>query len=422
MKKRYKRMKLMILCGIVSLSLITGCGKEKSNNVREESLHLSLKSVQNEANEFDYNGTILDLSKVDIRIPEVTEVYDISFDFMNRDTDEVEDLFLNDASVLIGVDKNKINLDHAVYVVNEWVEVNDEYENPMKEHRYSFSDVPDEIKSNMDSYISYNDGRYSMLLYQSSFMCEYSDNQIPKEITNDNNDYTDITWGYRALDLGTPYKTYYPLIDDISDVSYKMWDGIEYPLDEAISFAENYAKNQFKIGGSDVLDYYVYMVDVRKIEEDRYYYQMNICAAYKGVTLEYDNYYERDDNDYSYYQDSHHLCVFEKDNCSYMWSSCNSFDNARITNKYTEIIPLSAACKAIEKVFTQNKKLKVNSVELQYATKIRYITQEDDLQCGVGVDAHPVYHFVVKNPKILSYTTIMFDVDAIDGSVVVMYK
>lgn len=422
MRNGNERKKTLILIYILMLLFISGCSKKNVDKKNSEPSQKSLEEIQKEAKDFDYAGTTLDMSKADIRIPEVSEIYDISFDFFDRNSGEVEALFLDDLAVLTGCDKESIDKTHAGYSVNEWIEVENEYDDPMGEHKYNFEDAPDNVKSDIDSYISYNDGRYSMLLYQSSYMCEYSDNKIPKEIAHDENDYTDITWGYRALDLGTPYKTFYPLKDDITDAIFKMWDGSEYPLSEAISFAESYAKSHYKIGGSDILDYRVYMVDVRKIADDRYYYQMYICTSFRGVTMEYDNYYERDDNDNSYYEDSYHLSIFEKDNCSYMWSSCNSFDDAEITETYTEIISLETACDAIEKTFSQKKKLKVSSVELQYATHIRTIVKGEDSQYGVGVDAHPVYHFVVKNPKILSYTTIMFDVDAIDGSVVVMYK
>lgn len=396
-----KKSKLFKLFVVVILLFATGCN---GNNTKKE-LAVSLDDIRKEAENFSYDGTSIDVSSADIIIPESQTIYDLTFDLRVDSAEDIEEKFFEDLELYMNV--SEINTDNVLYCFRE------ETENVC----VPFDEVTNEQKNNTNSCLIYCDGTYSKVLYNTSYMCEMGCNTIPTELTQDTTDYSENIWGYRGLDIGVYEKTYYIPDDDVSGVSYKLYDG-EVNLQDAINYVEEHIKSDYNFAGSEYLDYKVFRVDVRRLDETTYYYQFKIKACYDGISFNKDAALSMTEEGYPI-AESHIVSMYENESLGYIWASCHSYDYLELGKEYTEYITIEEACRVVDEKLTNETAFEVDTIELLYLTEFCF---ESEADIGAKVDSvicYPVYHFSVKNPSLSGYTAIYFDVRVDTGEVLI---
>lgn len=407
------------ICILAALMLLTGCAKKQQENT-ELVCDRTLAEIKEEAEDFRYVSDSIDCSDTRVIIPDTEQINDLSIDLRSRSQDVVEQEFFDNVKRLTG--DNQVDLSKAYYLVLEVSEKDENGEFEVSNIKVGMNAATDEQRADANSCLIYNDGRYSQVLWQSSFMCELSDNALAKMLTGDENDYSDYNGGYRILDMGKYEKTYRIPEDDISDVSYRLYDG-DVSLEDAIRYVEEHIKTDYYFVGSELLDYVVYKVDVRELNNGVYYYQFYLKARYDGISFNKDETIgleESSDEHNQTFAVEHLASMVESDALAYIWSCCHSYESIDLGTEHESYISLEDACRAIEQVVTDSKCFEIDSIELLYWTSFYYEESFYETRKGPSfVNCRPVYHFVVGNPGISGYNSLYFDVDIETGEVIV---
>lgn len=403
---------------LTALVLLTGCSKKQQDNT-ELVCNRTLAEIRQEAEDFHYVSDSIDCSEARVIIPDTEHIYDLSIDLRSRSSDVVKQEFLDNVRRLTG--DNQVDMSKACYMVLEVSEADENGDREVSNIKVGMDAATDAQKADSNTCLVYNDGRYSQVLWQSSFMCELSDNALPTMLTGDETDYSD-DWGYRALDLGKFVHTYYIPQDDISDVSYHLYDDY-VRLTDAVQYVQEHIKTDYYFVGSELLDYTVYRVDVRELSDGVYYYQFYLKAGYDGISFNKDNSMGLEDNSDEHnniFAESHLASMVESDTLAFIWSSCHSYEHIDLGKEHQSYISLADACRAIEQVVTDGRCFKIDSVELLYWTSFYYEVDFYTYTEGPAeVNCRPVYHFVIENPEISGYQSLYFDVDVETGEVIV---
>lgn len=421
-QKKMKNKKICKIGLVVIFSLVfTGCsGKIDSQNSANEEMGSSqnqfkmetLSELRDDAKNFSSAYDNLDFSDTVIRIPDVEEITDLEFPISIYSQQELIQKFEENIRNYANLETD---MDLTPYMnMMYWdKEENDRLVVP-------FNDATDEQMEQIQ-YLSYNDGSNSELLVFSNYMLEMGNYGIPTELTGDGGNYSDDAYGYRGYNLGTLVETYEFMDNDIPDVSFTLADG-EVSLKDAVSFVEKHVKEDYYFVGSELLDYRVFEVEVRQLNDATYYYQFRLSPLYHGVVLNKDSGIEENIDEQTdplapeIFGDSHKISMFRSDQLGFIWSSCHSYENVEAQESHTEFISLDDACSILSGHISDKKEFTIESVELLYQTELQYESEEKRAQGYIqSVYCHPVYHFTVSNPKISGYTSIYFNVDALTG-------
>ena len=396
--------KLRLLFVFIMLLFVTGCS-DKDNTENTEDGKVSLEEIRKEAETFSYKGTGIDVSNADIIIPDSQTIYDLTFDLKNDSAENVEERFFEDMERYMNVSEiDKENVLYSIKLGGQNVCI-------------PYDEVTDEEKNITNSTLIYCDGTYSKLLYKTSNMCEMGCNTIPTELTQDTTDYSDYIWGYRGLNLGVYTKTYYIPDDDISGVSYKLYNG-EVKLQDAIDYVEEHIKTDYNFAGVPYLDYKVCKVDVRRLDDTTYYYEFKVKTCYEGMAFIKDSELIMSDDNYPLVA-SYYVSMYEGDSLDFIRASCYSYDNMELGKEYTEYISLEEACRLIDKELTNKSEFEIDSIELSYLTEYCFDPEDETGSKVDYVTCYPVYHFSVKNPGKSGYTVAYFDVKVDTGEILI---
>lgn len=399
---RKKLSVVLLLC-----FLLCGCTRESGNESQIAVPDSFLLQVQKEAGECENKYESLDLENAEIIIPEADAVYKAYFDIGDYNQEEVEKNYLDNLKRISGAEE--IDTSRIVYHMWRSEEEGAEYVN--------YNQASGTEHKSRESALLYNYNGFSETLYKSSYMCEMADYRRIVEITGE--EYEEDLWGYRALDMGTLEKKYDILHDDISEVTYNLCDG-PMKLEDAIIYMEQHIKNDYHFVGSALLNYKVYQVEVRKLKDGIYYYQFHIQPEYKGILLNKDyapeviSGNEDSDEESERFGVEYVASMVENNKLNYIWSRAHSYENVEEIECYDKVLSLSSACNAASEQLSAGIKLKVERIELVYDTVFK--KKGGLIQ---GIEIKPVYHFVIRNPEVLGYTSIYIDVDAITGEVLI---
>lgn len=381
----------------------------------------SLDSVQKQTESLNLRYNNLDLSNAKITIPDVDEVYDITFPLSTDSFDQQLKKFSDNIRKYKGLGKD---MDPSQFItVLYWdTKINDTLAVPLNK--------ADDQQKETAQYLSYNDGKYSEFFVLSNFMLEMGDYSVPAKLTDDKQDYSQSTNGKYGYNLGSLYKRYDLAKDDISGISYHLSDG-DVLISDAISYVEKHMKEDYYFVGSKHLDYHVFGVTVRKLKENTYYYEFDVSTSYKGLSLNKDDCFYIPSEQESKQDDSlklepfgsnHLVSMFQKDRLGFIWSCCESFETVKVNHTYEKLLPLEDACQMLSGSLSENEAYEISSVELIYQTKYEY---EDKKNSSLGdiqaVHANPAYHFTVAKTGLAEYQSrLYFDVDAISGEITKM--
>ena len=81
-----------------------------------------------------------------------------------------------------------------------------------------------------------------------------------------------LTAHNRDANYRNSVKAYYPMLDELADDSYKMTDGKDWSVKDAVKFAEDFANKAFSLNDPVKYNHKVYRVDVLEWDKDAYSY------------------------------------------------------------------------------------------------------------------------------------------------------
>ena len=185
------------------------------------------------------------------------------------------------------------------------------------------------------------------------------------------NDYGD---DYDAPWIGGIKTHYYPQYEDISKVSYKMYDGTEWALTEAISFTENFWNEDLSKNDPQKFTYKVWRVDVIDLpSNDNYGYLFMMSysdeAGNKYDCDTYDRFELQDDRIYGgerfFLGQTQWQMSLKKDEIT-RFDKDFSFKITEETDANSELLTLGSAMSFLEKNLAKNINLNFDTAELCY--------------------------------------------------------
>lgn len=409
-----KRISFTLLLIIVLLSSVA-CKKEENGRNYPEKVSVSELSQNTSVNGLSFEK--IDISNATIIIPEFQgdTIKVPRFPIMERDFDVLEEKLIETVKDFFGLEE--VIRDDFVY---DFVRsVTEEASDVNWEIVYTPMDSATLEEKKISRYLLYNDkAGNSAVLYLSTYMVELSRGGVIKEIIPDiaYGGAENWVYGVRPMDEGTLIKTYQLPSDDITGVSYELYDG-ELALSDAIDLAETGIKKNYSFVGSPHLDYQVYEAQVRKLEHC-YYYAFKIKAVYENVAFGNESGLfvegEETTKQGSCLYTQHIVSIFRKEAVDFIWSSCHSYETVEVLEEITEIISLGKACEYLDKFISDDVFFEINEVEFLYEPRLVGDFQTaiyDELVC------YPVYQFICNDPKISGYKIIYFVVDAVEGTI-----
>lgn len=391
---------------------------DKQTSSQTNTKMIPLSELQKQAKNLNRSYHNLDMSNAKITIPDVDEVYDVTFPLSTDSFEQKVEKFCDNLRNYKRIGKN---FDPNPYItVIYWdTKENDALSVPLNKAK--------EQQKETAQYLSYNDGKYSEFFVLSNFMLEMGDYSVPVNLTDDKKDYTQSATGKYGCNLGSLYKRYDLAKDDISGISYHLSDG-DVAISDAIAYVEKHMKEDYHYVGSKHLDYHVFGVTVRKLKENTYYYEFDVSTSYKGLSLNKDDCFYIPSEQVPKQDDSlklepfganHLVSMFQKDRLGFIWSCCESFETVTIHHTYQKLLSLEDACQMLSDSLSENEAYEISSVELIYQTKREYENKKGTSLSKIqSVHANPAYHFTVAKTGLAEYRSrLYFDVDAISGEI-----
>ncbi len=383
---------------------------------------LPLSEIRKQAQNFQSPYKNLDLSNAVITIPDVSEVYDLTFPTSTDSFERQVEKFSENIRTYAGLDE-KTDLSQHMTVMYWDTPKNDRLTVPLNK-------ATDQQKKEAQ-YLGYNDGTCCELVVFSNFMLEMGDYSVPVKLTGDDTDYSKDAYGYRGYDLGTIVERYQLPQDDLSGIRYHLSDA-DVPVNDAVAYVEKHLKEDYYFAGSKLLDYHVFGVTVRKLAENTYYYEFDVGTSYKGIFLNRDDCtvtspkteaQSKDPLQPEPFGTNHLVSMFQKDRLGFIWSCCQNFESVTVNHTYETLLSLDEACRLLSDYISESKTFSVDAVELIYQTAFTYENEEKAYWGYVqSVHANPAYHFTVENTGLSEYNHLYFDVDAVNGDVTAMSR
>ncbi|MEE3393454.1 MAG: hypothetical protein VZR23_07210 [Lachnospiraceae bacterium] len=401
-------MMIVIFC----IGIITGCGKEENETTTTS--EVTIPELKEEAKNIK-NFKNIDFTNTVFKLPDTNSISELTFDLEKegKSPEETFDYLYNKFTNAIYIYTGKKPEDKNIY-----------FKLPRDDDVINIKNVTNEDlkKSEPQSYfLSYNDGKNSLLLYGSSYMCEMADEMVSSKYKST------VDWvGFRPEDT-TLAKSYDLEKDDISNEVYKV-NGEDVSIQEAVSFVENELKKTLPFLSSEFLTYKVFRVEVYRLADDDYYYKMSVRALYDGISFQYENNavcFPADKKaDYNDFSENTTVTLMEKDKINYFWSCSHTYDNIKVGKTYDKFISLRKACSLLSDKISKYQEMNCESVELMYRTAFRFkevpdVIDDEKVQSKVttSIWCYPVYCFKFTKTHLPEYPVLYFLVDAINGEV-----
>lgn len=410
MKYKHNKMNLFILMILCAVLVFCGCQKKEKAEI-SVTPRCTLANLRDEAAELEQTYSNMDFSDADIIIPQGDDIEELIFPVggniaeSKEEYEKIKKNFYENITLLTG--KDNINEKYIYYKLpldKKPININDVRDKDRKRSGYSEEDNPKQ-----GFYLSYNDSTCSMLLYGSSFMLEIAGNRAAKYSEREPD------WlGYRPPE-GSVEKSFDIPRDSIENVSYFV-DGKQLALSDAVQFVEENMGKGYHYVRSPFLEYRVCHVDVIRLEENSYYYQMDVRALYQGISFSYAtgaNITPVDNQkvDYENVSTTHIAAVMSENSIDYIWSSVHSYEEKIEGEIYDKFISIKDAMDMLSSKVSASTKLKCDVVELMYRTEFH-----KDENGGIEeVRCHPVYQFKFSNTGLPEYPVLFFNVDAVTG-------
>lgn len=389
---------LLVSCNAVPDDLIHTQGHLSARNYEIEQKPIStvFENVQSDALN-NSNRSNLDLSKVELVLPRITEVAkftaSVSSTFELGEKDE--ETFLEITRYSLKID----NIDYQnVYFIGD---ERDEGSTSNIFTPYSKAKAHPEWKQYVMEYLTDTQGmEYSYSFVQTNCggimnLCDYhgySSSYLP--------------------DLNVVEKIDLSAGKDISEISYNLGSG-KVELQDAILFAEDYLNGMPYVMNNDIKQH-IYEVWVCKVSDDIFAYRFFSYAEYNGMPLDYG-------------QMAYHAVNDDKEpstNFSFMYMfEENSIDIVRAMRPYEEILNVSP----IDSIITLETALNIASAELTDGTVFAidkicliwtpYLNETESDALHNNYECIPTWKIVCSKTGIGQYSNLVILVNALTGDV-----
>ena len=414
-KNKKNRITFLLLMVAVFCLAFCSCQNKKQNDGTDErnpeTAQFTLDEIREEAKNIKPDYPNMDFSNAEIIIPDVDEIEDLTFPIevnivkSEEIFERVKSNFYDNVKLLTGkdeVDEKYVNC----RIWNEdpdkfFIPINDVTDEDLERITYHIDKNGNREDIYMGYGLNYNDLKNSMTLYGSSLMCEVSGERISQFYDKSNETSIVNLFAYRPQ--GTTVKTFIIPSDSVEGVSYTV-DGKPLALKDAIAYAEANIKKYYEnyhYVCSPFLDYKVIEVEVRKLEENSYYYCMYLKAVYNGVTLSYNKWLG------GYY---HEIAVMSENSFDYVWSCAYNGEKKLDGEIHDKFISLKGAMDIVSRELSQYAGLSCVSVELMYCNPGYNV---DEMGANTEIWLKPVYQFQFVGYADNTYPLI--EIDAVTG-------
>ena len=233
-------------------------------------------------------------------------------------------------------------------------------------------------------------------------------------------------------------KAYYPCYEEALTDSYKMTDGNDWAVSDAVAFAENKANELFAFTDPVKYTYKVYRVDVAQCKQDTFKYlfwfrisdeQGNICECDSYSTLNVNSKQVCDGKRFSVAPWCAMECI-AKDEIFYIKKDF-SFKQTEKVSDNDKLLTLGAAAKKLEKELAEHINLACDTAELCYVmtcdqypkNKYDFLVLYDRDMClkTCELTVRPYWCFKIGNNNNVCWNSgANYYVDAVTGEVIII--
>ncbi len=386
MKKMGKYITILLL---VCSYLMVGCGNnsEKTKLVSLDKVREEIPSVLEDIKNGEYSN--LAIEDINVSITDSNEIYKLKIGYKDNYFDDREK-FVKEIPNIIKYLFQDDNLDVDTNKIRE--------SNMNKSYESLLLDAGEEVP-NEPLVIEYLDEeRYCF--FTGSFSQFWVDKgNLKKLYGNGNEDFlsfvSDNFEEIRNFSINNNI--------DFKNEKYKLIDG-EYSIQEAVDYVENYYNNEFKYSFNKDLSLEVYEIDVLKLDDNTYAYNMLYREKYNGIPFDALRNGAVSSDAGTRRFDMGNCIVSNKDSIEFR---TGAYSNVIVTEEgdgINKIIPLDGIIKKVSNTLTNETLFTIESINLIYSLEGR-----DTLE------ATPVWKITASNSK--DNTTLFIYCDILTGEV-----
>lgn len=160
--------------------------------------------------------------------------------------------------------------------------------------------------------------------------------------------------------------------DRDSTEKFRLLDGKEISIADAVTFFENYLKNA-PCPKSPVYDMKVMSVIVQQYDKDKYFYSFTTTPTYGGIPFDWDRFYLSSDSMYETTLCDGSMVTTDDIDSFYGYRRTGSITDEKVTDK---LLPFDKAISKIEQSLTEQVSFEVLSADLVY-TPLKYYGSYD---------------------------------------------
>lgn len=160
--------------------------------------------------------------------------------------------------------------------------------------------------------------------------------------------------------------------DRDSTEKFRLLDGKEISVADAVTFFENYVNNA-PCPKSPVYDMKVMSVIVQQYDKDKYFYSFTTTPTYGGIPFDWDRFYLSSDSMYETTLCNGSMVTTDDIDSFYGYRRTGSITDEKVTDK---LLPFDKAISKIEQSLTEQVSFEVLSADLVY-TPLKYYGSYD---------------------------------------------
>lgn len=180
--------------------------------------------------------------------------------------------------------------------------------------------------------------------------------------------------------------------DRDSTEKFRLLDGKEISVADAVTFFENYLKNA-PCPKSPVYDMRVMSVIVQQYDQDKYFYSFTTTPTYGGIPFDWDRFYLSSDSMYETTLCNGSMVTTDDIDSFYGYRRTGSITDEKVTDK---LLPFDKAISKIEQSLTEQVSFEVLSADLVY-TPLKYYGSYDIPLEEQKSKTTPAWKVVIRN-------------------------
>lgn len=386
MRKMGKYITILLL---VCSYLIVGCGNnsEKTKLVSLDKVREGIPSVLEDIKNGEYSN--LAIEDINVSITNSDEIYSIKRGYKDNYFDDREK-FVKEVPNIIKYLFQDDNLDIDITKIRD-SNTNRNYESILED--------PGEENPMLPLVMEYKDEERGCFFIASFSLFWIDKGNLKKLYGNGSEDFLSF-----VSDNFETVKTYSLNSNiDFNNEKYNLIDG-EYSIQQAVDYVENYYNNEFKYSFNNEVCLEVYEVDVLKLDDNTYAYNMLYRNKYNGIPFDAIRSGACSNDVVNRGFSSGSCIVANKDNIEFRTGVYSNEIETKEGEVINKIIPLDNIIKKVSNELTDETLFTIKSIDLIYSL-------EGD---GTG-EATPVWKITASNPN--DNTTLFIYCDILTGEI-----